>query len=394
MPWKETNMINERTEFALKAIQAGVNFSALCQQYGISRRVGYKWRARFLNEGLGSMGDRSRRPLHSPNQLTEEVLCRMVRLHQAHPSWGPKKIRELYGQSWGQVPSLSSCKRIFEKCGWVKKRRCRAHTETGRIASGKRAEKPNAVWTVDFKGWWHTQDGKRCEPLTVRDEYSRYILEIRAMASAKTEAVRAVFERLFERHGLPEAIRSDNGVPFASAHALLGLSRLSAWWVALGIDLERGRPGKPQDNGAHERMHRDIRQQLQSCAREDLPRQQAAFDLWRNTFNQVRPHEALGMKTPAQLYGPSIRSYQGTPADITYEGMFTRKVHATGTISIDRRSIRLSQALAGWSVGLRPSPSGSYDVFFANLLIGQIDPPVAAFVRASPHEPSSLKTAS
>src|SRR5690606_9917653 len=178
----------------------------------------------------------------------------------------------------------------------------RKNAETGRIHFGKKAEEVNDVWTVDFKGWWHTLDGVRCEPLTVRDEKSRYVLEVRSMATAKTEAVRAVFEQLFHQHGLPKAIRSDNGSPFAARSAVMGLSRLSAWWLALGIDLERGRPGKPQDNGAHERMHLDIRNELEQCASEDLERQQAAFDIWRKTFNEERPHEALGMRTPAELY--------------------------------------------------------------------------------------------
>lgn len=383
MPWKETNMIKERTEFALKALQEGVNFSALCTEYGISRKTGYKWLQRYRQEGAQGLGDGSRRPQASPHQLAEGAILRMVRLHESHPSWGPKKIRVLYLRQHGSAPSESSFKRIFAQAGWTKKRPCRRVKVCARLSGERVAQQPNEVWTVDFKGWWYTRDKNRCEPLTVRDAHTRYLLEVRGMATAKTEAVRAVFEQLFAQYGLPEVIRSDNGVPFASAQGLLGLSRLSAWWVALGITLERSRPGKPQDNGGHERMHRDIREQLQCCAQQDLHKQQAAFDLWRQEFNHHRPHEALGMRTPAELYQPSPRSFQGTPADLVYPGMLTRRVHHTGTICLHHRDYPLSCALAGWSVGLMPTSQTRYQVYFAELPIGLLDVNDNAFFPSS-----------
>lgn len=373
MPWKETNVINQRTEFALKGLQEGVNFSGLCQEYGISRKTGYKWLERYQAEGAQGLRDGSHRPHQSPSKLSEEELLRIVRLHERHAAWGPKKIRELYGRQHGEAPSESTFKRIFEKAGWTHKRRRRKVSASGRLYSERKASEPNQVWTVDFKGWWHTNDGGRCEPLTVRDESSRYILAIRVMGTAKTEAVRAVFEEIFEQHGLPKAIRSDNGAPFAASQAVLGLSRLSAWWVALGIELERGRPGKPQDNGGHERMHRDICEQLQSCAEEDLGKQQAAFDVWRQTFNNERPHEALGMKTPSECYRKSPRVYQNTPSDLHYEGMISRRVNKTGTIKLDGRSYAISGSIGGWSVGLKPSAQGIYQVYFAELRLGKLD---------------------
>ncbi len=182
----------------------------------------------------------------------------------------------------------------------------------------------------------------------MRDEHSRYVLELRAMESAGTDKVRQSFERLFERAGLPEAIRSDNGAPFASVHGLLGLSRLSAWWVALGIDLERGRPGHPQDNAAHERMHRDISREIEALGQSD----QEAMDIWRHSFNYERPHEALLMRCPSELYRFSERKYQGTPEDLDYPQMCSRRVSAQGTIKLDGQTLFLSSALAGWSVGL------------------------------------------
>jgi hypothetical protein len=233
------------------------------------------------------------------------------------------------------------------------------------------------VWTVDFKGWWYDPQGKRCEPLTVRDEYSRYVLALQRLADARTETVRPCFERLFERYGLPGAIRSDNGTPFAHVKGLLGLSRLSAWWVVLGIDLERGRPGHPQDNGGHERMHRDIGAEL-----EPRTGDQAALDLWREEFNQERPHEALGMKCPAQVYQASPRRYAGSPEDLDYPGMYSRKVTHDGTIKWQQVMFFVSTSLTGWSVGLKPLGDGRLEVWFGRLLLGWIDPGTESFQRA------------
>ena len=378
-------MINERTEFALRSLQEGVNFSQLCREYGISRRIGYKWQERFLKDGVAGMQDLSRRPQNSPNELSERVILRINKLHGRHPHWGPKKIREVYRRGHGDPPSLSSFKRVFERSGWVQKRVRRSSAQGGRLFSGRKAKNPNEIWTIDFKGWWHTHSGERCEPLTIRDEASRYLIEVRSLASAKTETVRAAFERVFSEYGLPEAIRSDNGPPFASNQAVLGLSRLSAWWVVLGIDLERGRPGKPQDNGAHERMHRDIAAELQSCAAEDLRQQQAGLDMWKKTFNEERPHEAIGMRTPSELYQPSVRKYKGTPTDISYEGMLTRRVKSSGEIRFDNQYFFLSRAVANWSVGLKPIDADHFDVYFASLRIGTIELSSASFLGVASH---------
>ena len=219
---------------------------------------------------------------------------------------------------------------------------------------------------MDFKGWWHDREG-RCEPLTVRDEYSRYVLELRALPDARTATVQACFERLFGQHGLPEAIRSDNGVPFASPNGLLGLSQLSVWWLALGIDLERSRPGCPQDNGGHERLHRDIARELEGVEHEE---RQAAFETWRREFNEERPHQALGMRVPAELYQPSVRKWNGTPEQISYPGMATRRVKKAGAICYEDQRIFISQALAGWDLGLRYRSEEVIEVYFAQLLLG------------------------
>jgi hypothetical protein len=252
----------------------------------------------------------------------------------------------------------------------------RALGQAGRLAQGRKAQKPNDIWSVDFKGWWKDSQGLRVKPLTVRDESSRMLLEMKILADSRTESVQGCFERLFEQNGLPGAIRSDNGAPFAS-RGLLGLSRLSAWWLALGIDLERSRPGCPQDNGAHERMHRDVRAELQAGR---IGRDQEAFDLWRQEYNHERPHEALGMKRPAEIYQPSQRGFEGTPQDIDYGGAQIRRVsRSTGEIQYEGQKIFITTALGGWSVGLKPCSDGKVEAWFGRLLLGHIDPKTSSF---------------
>jgi putative transposase len=384
MPWKQTDPMNQRIEFALKAIKTD-NFRALCQEYGISPKTGYKWRERFLAEGLNGMEEESRRPKNSPDALGDEVICDIIRIKNQHLAWGPRKVRAIYGRTHDKTPSESSFKRVLERAGYTQKRPLRRRQEGGRLYSGKRAQAPNEVWTVDFKGWWYGADGRRCEPLTVRDEFSRYVLDLRALPNARTQSVRQSFERLFEKHGLPGAIRSDNGSPFANTAAVLGLTRLSAWWLVLGIDLERGRPGCPQDNGGHERLHLDIHLELE---KERLGAQQAHLDEWRRTFNEERPHEALGMKFPAELYRASSKKFTGAPEDLSYTDMASRKVQSTGTIGWAGSQYFISTALQGWSVGVQPLKQGRCNVWFGRLLLGQLEPATASF---QPTQPESAQ---
>ena len=379
MPWKRTEPMNQRKEFVLRAMETN-NFRQLCQEYGVSSKTGYKWRERFVRYGLEGMAELSRRPKSHAKELGEVVVCQMVRIKAAHPSWGPRKLRAVYERIHGQGPSESSFKRVLQRAGLVRERRLRKRNQSGRVFSGRRGTAPNEVWTVDFKGWWWVAGSKRCEPLTVRDEWSRYVLELRAVEDARAQTVRACFERLFEQHGLPRAIRSDNGVPFACEQGILGLSKLSAWWVALGIDLERGRPGCPQDNGGHERLHLDIERELRG---RDLVEQQAGFDEWRRVFNQERPHEALAMRCPAELYRRSERKYEGTPADLMYEGMESRRVNKVGRMAYEGQHFFISNALAGWSVGLEHCGQEKRNVYFGRLLLGQLDLAMASFKRIS-----------
>ena len=368
--------MNQKTEFVLKAMGGG-NFRALCAEYGIAAKTGYKWKERFMERGLEGMEEKSRRPHASPEALSEEQVCEIVRLKQRHADWGPRKIQDLYVREHGKGPSESSCKRVLERAGMVEKKRPRKAVEAGRIWSGRRGMEANAVWTVDFKGWWYDLHGQRCEPLTVRDEYSRFVLATERVSNARTETVWKSFEGLFERHGMPGAIRSDNGAPFASTRSVLGLSRLSSRWVALGIDLERSRPGCPQDNGGHERMHRDMSRELErspgACTQGEL-------DLWREEFNWKRPHEALAMKCPGEVYSQSTRRYEGLPTTLDYTGMETRRIKTQGSLMWHGQSIFISSALGGWDVGLKPCGVGSWEVYFGNLRLGELEPATASFV--------------
>jgi transposase InsO family protein len=377
------NPMDAKTEFALRVMRQDSDFCALCREFGISRKTGYKWKERFLRDGLSGLAERSRRPESSPSQLGEDQVCRIVRLKQAHPHWGPRKLREVFARQFSaeRVPSESTFKRVLDKAGLVEQRRQRKSREAGtRLTRSVIAKRPNHVWTVDFKGWWYTLDRHRFEPLTIRDDYSRYILCARALASARTETVREEFHRVFARNGLPEIIRSDNGAPFATDSSPLGLTRLSAWWLTLGINLDRIRPGKPQDNGGHERMHRDIACELESAAEVDLVRQQASLDVWMRTFNNERPHESLGMKFPREVYVASSRSFQPSPVQLVYPSHYqVRKVKANGCLKINNLLISVSQALSGLEVGLESIGNNRYSVWFCRLALGELDLTTASF---------------
>ena len=383
MPWREAEAVNLRQEFVLKSLSGAVDFGDLCREYGVSRKTGYKWVARFKEQGLGGLQDRSRRPKNSPNALSEDVICELVRIKQSVPaSWGPKKVLSIYCRRHGEsdLPSLSSVQRVLDKMGFVHHRRRTRQGEPARPQEGVVATAPNEQWTVDFKGWWKTCDGVRCEPLTVRDGYSRFLLELRAMDSTAERAVRPVFEKMFEQYGLPGSIRSDNGTPFASAAGPLGLSRLSSWWVALGIRLDRIDPGRPDQNGAHERIHRDIRSELQLAPADGREASQTLFDEWRHMFNWERPHEALQMQFPGSLYSPSERVYEPGPVDISYSpNWLERRVSHAGHIKFHGHQIFISQALDGMVVGLQPV-ADRLDVWFDYLRLGHIDLHTIKFV--------------
>ena len=349
MPWKECNVMDQRIEFVRRSFETGMVFMDLCREYGISAKTGYKWRKRFEEDGRKGLLDRSRRPRRHPEELDEGMICEMIRLKQAHLRWGPKKIREVYRRGHGYAPSESSFKRVLSRAGLVEHRRKRRADCAGGMRPEVIVREPNDVWTVDFKGWWLISGRHRCEPLTIRDEYSRYLLEIKAMKTSRTDPVRSVFEAVFSEYGMPRIIRSDNGSPFACIRAPLRLSPLSVWWVQLGIGLDRIDPGCPGQNGGHERMHLDISRELQGMIEGDLNDHQSAFDVWRNEFNWERPHESLGMKMPGEVYRKSQRDYSGKDIDIEYPtDMLRRLICPEGTVCVNRQKyFRLLSKICG-----------------------------------------------
>jgi putative transposase len=372
MPWPIITMNESRREFVRRALQEDCNFAALCRENGIARKTGYKWVARAREEGLAGVREHSRRPRCSPQQLGEDVVCGLGRLKGAHPRWGPIKICELYRRLYNEVVSVSSCHRVLQKLGLVQKRRRRNRRTSSAGAGPVSALHPNHVWTVDFKGWWTLASGERCEPLTVVDAYSRFVLAAVVPTATGFEAVKRVFVELFQRYGLPEVIHSDNGSPFASVQAPLGLSRLSAWWVSLGIDLARSRPGHPQDNPAHERMHGDIQQEITLHVQSDRTAQQAGLDLWRQEYNTVRPHQSLQQRCPAELYRRSERRYPDTELDYG-PGFHSRRVSDNGVIKWHGENVFISTALATQLVGLRRSGGAELEVWLHHLFLGHID---------------------
>jgi putative transposase len=391
MPWKEQDVVSLRTEFVRRSIEPGVVFRELCAEYGVSAKTGYKWQRRFLEQGLSGLKDQRRTPQYSPHQLPEPVVCDMVRLKLQHRTWGPQKIRQVYLRSHGQAPSESSFKRVLDKAGLVQRRRTRRAEPGQRLMYPMAAEAPNDVWTVDFKGWWRMSGGRRCDPLTIRDEFSRYVLEIRAMQGTRTAQVREAFEEVFEQHGMPKVIRSDNGQPFASWNAPLGISGLSAWWVALGIRLDRIEPGHPEQNGGHERMHRDIRMELQGVIEGDQKEHQHAFDVWREQFNRERPHQALQLRVPAEVYAPSAMRYQEVDQIEYPTDYIARKVSSEGSIRVGSRPFFITTSLRGWNVGLKYATAHQMEVRFGYMNLGILDLDGEVFIGASPDETRQSK---
>jgi putative transposase len=362
-----------RKEFVLRALEPKSNFTALCAEFDISRKTGYKWKKAYKESGLKGLADHSRRPLTSPLRASAEATIEILQARDAHPRWGPKTLHEVLSRKLSKedLPCERTIARVLKRAGRVavRRRRCSAKSEPV-LKPSVLFEQPNDLWTVDFKGWWRTKDEQRFEPLTVRDAVSRFLLCAQSLGSLKAEPVKAVFEALFEQYGLPKAILVDNGIPFISMNSLEGLTVLSAWWVSLGIKLVRTRPGKPQDNGGHERMHRTMAEDVEVFPGLNPMAQQDELDVWRHEFNHVRPHRALGMKVPAHIYRPSTIKYEPNYELVYDDAECVRKVSTVGRFRLNGKQFFLSHALRGQYVGLRRRQDGSYEVWFANHLLG------------------------
>ena len=377
MPWKETDKM-EQKELFIKAMLANEKpFKHLCADFGISEKTGHKWKKRFYEQGKAGLYEQSRARL-TQDMIDGDTAAELIRINNAHLAWGPKKIREIYAKAYPQkaVPSLSSVKRILDKAGLVKPRKIRppVSSDCPRLQQQIQAQAANDVWSIDFKGWWKS-DGEICEPFTVRDRYSRKILCTKLMQSKSSVAVRAVMTDLFKTYGLPKVIHSDNGTPFAAPNGILNLTTLAVWWITLGILPDRSLKGHPEQNGSLERMHKDIADEIEGKVPGGISANQAVLDEWVKEYNSVRPNEAIGMKTPDELYTKSERKYTGDYDELEYPiGFLVRKVTGGGEIILNGVRITIGYALRGWHVGLKPLDDGhSFLVFIADFLLGTLD---------------------
>ena len=374
MPWSQTSPMDQRTQFIADYLRDSLSFSELCQLYNVSRKTGYKWVERYLHHGPAGLVERSRKPQRSPNATAEDIVAALLEARRRHPSWGGKKLLTLLHKRhprW-DLPGRSTVCDILSRHGLVPKQRARRRIgHPGKPASAILA--PNDMWSADYKGQFKTGNGVYCYPLTVADGYSRYLLGCQALSSTAVAAAKPVFTRLFKEYGLPRRIRTDNGVPFAT-NTLARLSSLSAWWVRLGVLPELIEPGKPQQNGRHERMHRTLKAETTRPVAGSLAAQQRKFNHFREEFNDERPHEALDQQTPASLYQHSTREMPSKIPPLEYPDRFeVRYVSANGGIRWNRDWINVSVVCIGEYVGLEEIDDGIWNVYFGPLKLGRLN---------------------
>jgi len=376
MPWKTSTMSSQRSQFILESKSRTFTHSELCRRYSISRVAGYKWLHRFNEEGMAGLRDRSRKPKTKTSEVSHEITTMIVSYRTAHPSWGATKIhkilkRELKNKS---VPSRRTIHRVLQDCNLVTTRVCRGSRKAPTKRLVLKAKYLNHVWTVDFKGWWRTKDGKKVYPLTIRDEFSKFVLAVECLSSPSLEPVKHAFTDCFKSYGLPDYIRCDNGTPFCNSKALCGLSRLSTWWLKLGITPNFIPPASPQYNGGHERMHRDMKADLQSNPARNLRQQQIVVDAWREDFNNIRPHDSLGDRTPASIFKRSKTKYNFAEPPLEYrQGLVSRFVNKQGTFTFGGKKIFLSKAVGSENIGLEVNSNNSIKIYFAHVLIAVAD---------------------
>lgn len=373
MPWSQTSPMDQRTQFIAAYLRDHLSVTELCELYGVSRKTGYKWIDRYLMHGPQGLEERSRRPSTSPRQTPDHVVAAILEARRRHPSWGAKKLLSILCKRHPRWPwpARSTVCDILSRHGLVpKKRKRRVIGHPGKPTSS--IDAPNDVWSADFKGHFKTGDGHYCYPLTITDGYSRFLLSCQALSSTSVAEAKPVFMRVFNEFGLPRRIRTDNGVPFAT-NTLARLSQLSAWWVRLGILPEFIEPGKPQQNGRHERMHRTLKAETTRPPGANLRAQQQKFNHFRDEFNHERPHEALDMRTPAACYEPSPRAMPHKPPPFEYPDRFeVRYVSANGGIRWNRQWVNVSTTCAGEYVGLEEIDDGVWNVYFGPLKLGRL----------------------
>jgi transposase InsO family protein len=366
--------MDERRRFIEDHAHRLYDMTELAARYGISRKTGYKWLARFAELGRSGLGNRSHAPHHCPHRIPRAVAELIVAARRAHPSWGPRKLLDWLEPKYPEVefPAASTAGDLLARRGLVKKRRRRRkHTHPGVVPAV--THEPNDLWTTDFKGQFKTRDGIYCYPLTVADQHTRYLLACQGLLSIHGWRVRPVFERLFREYGLPRAIRTDNGAPFANT-GLHGLTQLNVWWMRLGIVHQRIRPAHPQENGCHERMHRTLKYEATKPPKQNRAAQQRRFQTFRVEYNTERPHEALGGKAPSVLYAPSPRAYPTKLPALEYPGHFLVKpVTAAGTFRFKRKVLFIANALQHHAIGLEEVADGVWSIYLGNVLLGRLD---------------------
>jgi putative transposase len=364
--------MDERLRFVARLLE-GEQMASLCREFGISRPTGYKIFNRYKDLGLLGLEDRSRRPYRHANRLSFQVERAIVAVRREHSSWGAAKIREKLLRDFPMVPppAKSTVHAVLDRHGLVERRKRRRYKAEGTALS--HTVTPNGLWCADYKGEFMLGNRKYCYPLTISDYSSRFLLACEGLESTQSTFAFTVFERVFRDYGLPQAIRTDNGVPFASPNALFGLSRLAVWWLRLGIKLERIKPGHPQQNGRHERMHLTLKKEATKPAAFNFLQQQSRFDEFLEVYNHQRPHQALNMRYPAELYTPSPRAYR--PPDPPQYPFHDRTVRVTqcGRICIGKRKINLSQSFAGQFVGIREVADAIWVVSFLEFDLGYFD---------------------
>ena len=366
--------MTEKERFVILALTGRFTISELCCDFGISRKTGHKYLHRYEREGRVGLLDRSRRPRSSPSATAEEVEQLVLKERRKHPTWGAKKIHDLLLKVHGleNRPHINTVNNILIRHGLTRKRKRRAGLHRVRPEHLSEPTRANEVWTFDFKGWFTLGNGVRCEPLTVCDRFSRYLIGCKGQFNQQFNTTLRSCKQLMRYHGLPEIIRVDNGTPFGST-ALGGLSQLSVWWIEQGVCVEFIRPASPQENGSHERMHRDLKTEVASRPAPNMRAQQKRFDRWRHEYNHERPHEALDMLRPAEIYHASARRL-GEKDQIRYpEGYEVKRVSGSGHISYRGSNFYMSEIYAGCRVGLWENSAGITEIHYANLHLGNLE---------------------